>query len=113
RGHLGVLGLREVADQVGAPVAVADHPDSDHRLAPASRCEEVPPASRRVSPVTRAGTPVTIAWSGTSRVTTAPAPTSAPSPITTPARIVAFEPIEARRRTRVSTTVQSASPCGR
>ena len=52
-----------------------------------------------------------MAWSGTSFVTTAPAPTIAPSPMVTPARIMAPLPIEAPRLTRVGTTVQSASVC--
>jgi hypothetical protein len=38
---------------------------------------------------------------GTSRVTTAPAPTRARSPTVTPARIVAFAPIDAPARTSV------------
>src|SRR5713226_1288144 len=59
-------------------------------------------------PTIRAGTPTTIAKSGTSRVTTAPAPTNAPSPIVTPASIVALLPIEARRLTIVRITCQSA-----
>src|SRR5262249_51057544 len=58
-----------------------------------------------------AGTPATIVYDGTSRVTTAPAPTMAPSPIVMPARIVALVPIEAPSPTRVSTTFQSASVC--
>ncbi len=49
----------------------------------------------------RAGFPVTMALGGTSRVTTAPAPTIALLPIVMPARIVAFAPIEARRFTAV------------
>ncbi len=40
----------------------------------------------------RAGTPPTIAFAGTSFVTTAPAATTALSPIVTPCRMVAFEP---------------------
>src|SRR5437867_10987925 len=43
----------------------------------------------------RAAVPATIAFAGTSRVTTLPAPTSARSPIVTLARMVAPEPIEA------------------
>ena len=49
----------------------------------------------------RAGLPVAIAFAGTSRVTTAPAPTIAFAPITVPARIVALAPIEAWMRTSV------------
>jgi hypothetical protein len=48
---------------------------------------------------------------GTSRVTTAPAPTMARSPITTLARMVAPEPIDAPFFTSVRSTVQSASVC--
>jgi hypothetical protein len=59
----------------------------------------------------RAGTPATMAKSGTLRVTTAPAATSAPRPMVTPAMIVALDPIEAPRHTRVGTTVQSAAVC--
>lgn len=43
----------------------------------------------------RAGTPITVAPSGTSRVTTAPAPTVASLPIVTPPRTVALLPIAA------------------
>src|SRR5581483_10053547 len=57
----------------------------------------------------RAGLPATTAPAGTSRVTTAPAPTSAPSPIVTPPRTTAPEPIEAPRSTRVRRSIQSAS----
>ena len=48
-----------------------------------------------------AGLPTTVAWAGTSRTTTEPAPTIAPSPIVTPGRIVAFAPMLAPRRTVV------------
>src|SRR5678816_1017373 len=53
---------------------------------------------------TRAGFPATIAFAGTSFVTTLPAPTSAFSPIVTFARIVAPDPIEAPLRTTVRST---------
>src|SRR5262249_40964810 len=56
-----------------------------------------------------AGFPATMAWSGTSRVTTLPAPTMAFSPIVRLGRIVAPEPIEAPLFTRVRSTFQSAS----
>jgi hypothetical protein len=49
----------------------------------------------------RAGLPTTTACGGTSRVTTAPAPTMAPVPTSTPGRIVAFAPIDAPRRMTV------------
>ena len=44
--------------------------------------------------MTLAGTPPTMALSGTSLVTTEPAPTIAFSPMVTPDRIVAFEPTQ-------------------
>src|SRR5205085_3029129 len=59
-----------------------------------------------------AGTPATIALSGTSRVTTLPAPTIAFSPMVTPHRTVALVPIDAPRLTTVLTTPQSVSFCG-
>ena len=58
----------------------------------------------------RAGFPATTVFGGTSRVTTAPAPTRTLSPIVTPPSIVAFEPIDALRQTRVSTQCQSSCP---
>src|SRR5262245_10890073 len=60
-----------------------------------------------------AGHPATTAPGRTSFVTTAPAPTRAPAPMVTPARITAPLPIEAPLQTRVDTTFQSASVCGR
>src|SRR5262245_53563925 len=98
RCHLGPPCLGEVPNQVRTPVPVADDADPDHVV-----------PLLLVSPITRAGTPATIAWAGTSRVTTAPAPTSAPSPMVTPPRIVALLPMEARALTSVLTTCQSAS----
>ena len=59
---------------------------------------------------TRAGTPATTQCGGTSFVTTAPAPMVAPSPIVIPHKMVAFDPIDARRQTRVRSTVQSPAP---
>src|SRR5215467_2740879 len=56
---------------------------------------------RHTHPVCRAGTPTTRAWAGTSRVTTAPAPTKAYSPIVTPQTIVEFAPKDAPRLTSV------------
>ncbi len=85
-----------------------------------SACRDRPALISRLRPgvdmgtrrITRAGTPATIAYGGTSFVTTAPAPTSAPSPIVTPARIVALLPIEAPRLdARVRRPCQSASVC--
>src|SRR5213076_50694 len=63
----------------------------------------------RTSPITRAGLPATTAKAGTSRVTTAPAPTSARGEIVTPARIVALLPIAAPRHTNVRISRQSFS----
>src|SRR5881409_1324493 len=53
----------------------------------------------------RAGLPATMASGGTSRVTTAPAPTIARSPITMPGRMVVLAPMEAPRFTNVCTNV--------
>lgn len=50
--------------------------------------------SRRMRYMMTAGFPTTVAYGGTSRVTTAPAPIIAPRPIRTPGRIVAFAPTE-------------------
>lgn len=58
---------------------------------------------------TRAGFPATIAFAGTSLVTTLPAPTIAFSPILTLLRIVAPDPMEAPLLTTVFSTFQSAS----
>jgi hypothetical protein len=55
------------------------------------------------------GFPVTIAFAGTSRVTTHPAPINAFSPITTLARMVAPDPIDAPFLTNVTSTFQSCS----
>jgi hypothetical protein len=60
-------------------------------------------------PVSRAGTPTTVAFPGISCVTTAPAPTIASAPIVTPHRITAPLPMEAPRRTTVGITCQSIS----
>src|SRR5205809_4719670 len=57
----------------------------------------------------RAGFPATIAFGGTSLVTTLPAPTSKFSPMVTFARIVAPEPIETPFFTNVRSTFQPAS----
>src|SRR5262249_4147961 len=54
-----------------------------------------------IQPVCLAGTPVTSAYGGTSRVTTAPAPTNAYSPKVTPQTTVALAPIVAPRLTSV------------
>ena len=60
---------------------------------------------------TRAGLPATTAPSGTSLVTTAPAPTVALAPMVTPHRMVAPEPTDAPRLTVVEMHFQSASDC--
>src|SRR5690606_30816879 len=62
------------------------------------------------NPRARAGLPKTRTWSGTSRVTTLPAPTIAQRPIVTPATIVLFAPIEAPARINVGVETQSAAP---
>ncbi len=48
----------------------------------------------RVEPMTRAGTPPTMAWSGTAPVTTAPAATTTRRPTEAPGRIIAPLPIQ-------------------
>jgi hypothetical protein len=57
----------------------------------------------------RAGTPVTSANGGTSRVTTAPAATKACAPTATPQTTVAFAPIVAPRPTRVCSKARRRS----
>src|SRR5436309_16133963 len=57
-----------------------------------------------------AGTPTTVAPSGTSSVTTDPAPTIARAPIVTPGRITQWTPTNAPRPTRVSTTRSGPRP---
>src|SRR5580704_10831192 len=60
---------------------------------------------------TLAGFPATIAFAGTSLVTTLPAPTMAFSPIVILLKIVQPEPMDAPLRTTVFSTFQSASVC--
>ena len=60
--------------------------------------------------MTRAGTPPTIAYGGTSRVTTEPAETTAPCPMVTPERIVALAPIQTSEQTTMS-PLEIASNC--
>src|SRR5262249_48244884 len=86
-GDLEIVDLAEIPHQVRAPVTVAHHADLDHGQAFPSRS--------RISPRTRAGTPATTAKSGTSFVTTAPAPTMAPFPMVTPQRMTAPLPKDA------------------
>src|SRR5208283_5801823 len=70
-----------------------------HTPTPSVTCKRTP--QLQTHPVRRAGTPMTRAWSGTSRVTTAPAATKAYSPTVTPQTMVAFAPSVAPRRTSV------------
>src|SRR6185436_19904066 len=63
---------------------------------------------RHTYPMTRPGDPTTFAKSGTSRVTTLPAPTTAQRPIVTPQMMVALAQMEAPWRTRVLPSIQSA-----
>src|SRR3972149_2445707 len=58
----------------------------------------------------RAGLPATRAWSGTSRMTTAPAPTVAKRPTSVPATNTAPAPTEQPSRSRIVLTVQSSPP---
>src|SRR5260370_42451478 len=60
---------------------------------------------------TRPGFPATVAFAGTSLITTAPAPTSAHSPMVTPHKMVTPLPMLAPRLTVVGTTFQSGSVC--
>lgn len=63
----------------------------------AGRRQQQPNDSSKAQPrnIARAGTPMTTAPGGTSRVTTAPAPTKLPSPTRKPCSTHAFEPIVA------------------
>src|SRR5207245_7369735 len=68
------------------------------------RCETVSASvtpQAQIHPRCRAGLPWTSAKSGTSRVTTAPAPTNAKRPMVSPQRMVAFAPTVAPCRTSV------------
>src|SRR5262249_3583582 len=118
RDELTARHFGEIADDVRAPVPVADYTNSNHRrllwLSEVKSSPATPagtPGRSRTAPITRARTPATIAEGGTARVPTAPAPISAPSPIVTPGRMVAWLPIDAPRATRVGTSSQSASVC--
>ena len=68
-------------------------------------------------PAILAGLPTTIAFGGTERVTTAPAPIMAFRPIVKPGRMVAFAPMEAEASTmtgiggRMVQVVRSAVTC--
>src|SRR5437879_3450002 len=74
-----------------------------HQVQERNRSRLAHGAARRM----RAGFPATITPSGTSLVTTAPAPTIALAPIVTPGRITAPLPIAARRLTRIGSSFQS------
>src|ERR1700674_1184638 len=76
----------EIPDEVWTPIPVTDHCDANHALLLLIELIEVSTAASFTRPITFAGTPATTAYAGTSRVTTAPAPTSAPSPIVIPAK---------------------------
>jgi hypothetical protein len=62
------------------------------------------------TPRCRAGTPATVAPAGTSRLTTAPAPTIAPAPTLTPPSRIAPEPIVAPSPTVTASCSQSPVP---
>src|SRR5260370_33663483 len=74
-------------------------------------CHRAISASGVITRTILAGLPATIAFGGTSCVTTLPAPTIAPSPIVTFERIVAPEPMDAPFFTSVCSTYQSFSVC--
>ena len=73
-------------------------------VASARRCPQA-----QTQPSRRAGLPATSAWSGTSRVTTAPAPTVANRPTSLPATTTAPAPIERPCRRRIGLTTQSSA----
>ena len=104
RAHFGRLAFREVSQQVGAPIATADHSDC-------RGCHEPDSAGGPFGEITRAGFPATVACAGTSLVTTAPAPTMARSPMLRLQRITAPEPMLAPLPTTVGWTVQSSPVC--
>ena len=79
---------------------------SGSRLGRTGLVSRVTAARRR-----RAGTPATTLPGSTSRVTTAPAPTSAPAPIATPPSTTAPEPIDAPRSTTVRSSSSRPSVC--
>ena len=95
--HLRSFDWADVAEQTAGVYAGSCSATARPRLA----------AQRRLTGVsrirnTRAGTPPTTAFAGTSLVTTAPAPTIALSPTVTPRRIWAPWPIHTLLPTRVS-----------
>src|SRR5262249_27378134 len=135
RDEFAVIEALQVPDNVGPPVTVANHADlhhigrlpdhsgliagvlplthpagaarSEHRYTIHAHSDLRVLEETRLS--TRAGLPATIVPGGTSRVTTAPAPTMASSPIVTLAKIVTPVPIEAPFLTSVFSTCQSCS----
>ena len=89
-----VAGLLSAADKLvrqGVGVAALAGAGGDHQNMFA-HCI----SSSLMVRITFAGTPLTMVFSGTSLVTTAPAATMAPSPMVTPGRMVALEPIQTR-----------------
>ena len=59
--NLATFGFREVAREVGSPIAVPDQADPNHRCTVLSSPISVIGFLSRVSPILRAGTPATIA----------------------------------------------------
>src|SRR6266853_96398 len=137
-GHqFAVVETLKISDDVGSPVAVPDDADLHRVRRLLDRTKLEPGIFPLAQPTgadrsqdrnaihahselrglgetvlsTRAGLPATMVRGGTSRVTTAPAPTMASSPIVTFARIVAPVPIEAPVLTSVFSTFQSCSVC--
>src|SRR5215212_1474463 len=86
----------------GGGIAAAGSPDESRRRTPQAQTQ----------PRRRAGLPTTRAWLGTSRVTTAPAPTVANAPMVTPATTTAPAPIEQPSRRSIGLTVQSPARAG-
>src|SRR5579863_3714127 len=111
-GHFRARSFVEIPNQIRTPIPVADDANAYQEFSLAA-CGLSDGCDRGTFRPSRAGTPFTMRWSGTSWVTTAPAPISAPSPIVTPPSITAPLPIEAPRLTRVATTCQSSSVCKR
>src|SRR5512143_277291 len=89
------------------------HKRARERLVPSFTTDIPPPRTLYIFLLILAGTPTTTVLSGTSFVTTLPAPTIAFSPMVTPHRIVVLVPMEAPFFTRVGTTFQSPSVCRR
>ena len=87
-------GAGSAVDSVGQPFHLPEHCDLRHHMAIAGQGEiridqvrstiRLGSSRRRRIRKTRAGTPATTAYGGTSCVTTAPAPTCAPRPMRDP-----------------------------